>query len=205
MSAIIVAGGISKRLGQDKGLIKLTEKALILYILDTLATIVDEVVVVVSSEIQKRKFAEIIKQKARIVIDKANFHTPLIGALAGLENVQTEYTLLLACDTPFLSSKILNFLLDTCTNKSAAIPRWSNGNVEPLHAAYNTKKAITAAITALENGKLDMHSMIENMQNVRYISTMVLQQFDPKLITFFNINTRSDLKNAEDMAKQQVY
>jgi len=205
MSAVVVAGGISKRFGQDKGSIKLAEKPLVLHVLDKLTAVVDEVVVVVSSEMQERKFAEIIKQKARIVIDKTYVQSPLNGALTGFKTIQSEYTLLLACDTPFLSSKILNFVLDVCINKNAAIPRWPNDDIEPLHAAYHAETAVKAAEIALENGKLDMRSMIENMQNIRYISTIVLREFDPKLTTFFNINTPSDLEKAEAMIKRHTY
>ncbi|MDH5448752.1 MAG: molybdenum cofactor guanylyltransferase [Candidatus Bathyarchaeota archaeon] len=205
MSAIVVAGGVSKRFGQDKGLIRLAEKPLVLHVLDTLAPMVDEVVVVVNSEIQEKKFAQVIKQKARIVIDKATVQTPLVGALAGFETIQSGYTLLLACDTPFLSTEILRFLLDVCINKTATIPRWTNGDIEPLQAVYDAKTAAKAAKTALENGKLDMRSMIANMQNIRYISTTVLRQLDSKLITFFNINTLNDLKKAEAMIKHHAY
>lgn len=205
MSAVIVAGGFSKRFGQDKGSIKLAEKPLILHVLDKLASVVDEIVVVVSSEMQERKFAEIIKQKARIIIDKADIQSPLNGALTGFETIQREYTLLLACDTPFLYSKILNFLLDMCINKNAVIPRWPNGNIEPLHATYYVETAAKAAEIALENGKLDMRSMIENMRNIRYITTTVLREFDPKLTTFFNINTPNDLEKAEAMIKHHTY
>lgn len=186
-------------------MIELAGKPLILHVLDKLATVVDEAVVVVNSEKQKTKFAEVVKHEARVIIDRANAQTPLVGAFTGFETVQSEYTLLLACDTPFLSPRILTFLLDVCKNKTAAIPRWSNGNIEPLQAGYNAKTAALAAKIALENGKLDMHSMISNMQNVRYISTIVLEQLDPELTTFFNINKPNDLEKAEGMIKHHVY
>jgi len=205
MSAIVLAGGISKRFGQDKGLIRLAEKPLVLYVLDKLASVADEVFLVVNSETQKTKFAEIVKQKAQIIIDKADVQTPLIGALAGFETVQSEYMLLLACDTPFLSTEILSFLLDVRFKKTAVIPRWPNGNIEPLQAVFHAKTAAKAAKAALEKGKLDMRSMISNVQNIRYISTLVLQQLDPQLITFFNINTPNDLKEAEAIMKHHTY
>ncbi len=205
MSAIIVAGGTSKRFGQDKGLIKLAGKPLILHVLDKLNTIVDETTIVVNSEEQKKKFTKTIDTKARVMVDKVNVHTPLAGALTGFEAAQNDYALLLACDTPFLSTRILSFLLDTCQNKSATIPRWPNCNIEPLHAAYHTLTAVEASRTAIDAGKFDMRFMVEGMRNIRYISTVVLQQFDPKLTTFFNVNTPTDLRQAETMAKHHAY
>ncbi|MGB9134996.1 MAG: molybdenum cofactor guanylyltransferase, partial [Candidatus Bathyarchaeia archaeon] len=205
VSAIVIAGGVSKRLGEDKGLVKLGDKPLVLHVLDKLEGVVDEVVVIVNSETQMKKFAKTIDNKACIMPDKVNAQTPLAGALTGFEAVQSKYTLLLACDTPFLLPETLSFLLEVCLGKSAAIPRWPNGNIEPLHASYHAQTAAKAAKTAIENGESDMRSLVENMRNIRYISTMVLQQFDPKLITFFNINTPSDLKQAEALIRHHVY
>ncbi len=205
MSAIVLAGGGSRRFGQDKGLVMLADKPLVFHVLDRVAGVVDEIVVVINSETQRHKLTGIMQEKARIVVDEAKVQTPLAGALAGFENAHNEYALLLGCDAPFLSSEVLRFLLDVCFNKTAAIPRWPNGNIEPLQAAYHAGRAAEAARKALERGKLDMHSMIEDLQNVRYVSTLVLEEFDPKLLTLFNINTPNDLRQAEAMIKHHPY
>jgi len=200
-SAIILAGGFSKRLGQEKGLIKLVDKPLILHVLDRVYGIVDETLVVISSNNQREAFGHLLGHRASVIIDRNEMQSPLIGALNGFENVRGEYSLLLPCDTPFISSEIASLLLDICVNKSAAIPRWPNGYIEPLQAAYHTKSALTAAKTALEQGKMDLQSMITHLRGIRYISTMVLQQMDSKLLTFFNINTEEDLRRAESMLR----
>jgi molybdopterin-guanine dinucleotide biosynthesis protein A len=200
-SALILAGGFSRRLGQDKGLINLAGKPLILHVVDRVSKVVDETVVVVGSRVQKKKFESLSGHKANVVADKHEAQSPLVGALTGFESAKGEYSLLLPCDTPFISSQITQFLLDTCVNKGAVIPRWPSGYIEPLQAAYQTKLALAAAKEALEQGKLDLRSMIARLRRVRYISTVVLRQMDPKLLTFFNINTLGDLKRAESLLK----
>jgi molybdopterin-guanine dinucleotide biosynthesis protein A len=202
MSAIILAGGGSTRFGQNKGLIKLIEKPLILHALDKISSVVDNTVIVVKSKEQKKIFKEAIKRKAEIIIDKDKRQTPLVGSLAGFKVVQNEYALLLPCDAPFLSIKILKFLLEICGESFATIPKWPNSHIEPLHAVYHVKTATKAIETALNNGKLNMRSMISNMYRVRYISTLILQKFDPQLQTFFNINTVDDLKKAVILIKR---
>jgi len=196
-SAIILAGGFSKRFGEDKGLVKLKGKPLVMYPLEKVENIAEEKVIVVSTEAQRDAFSSLFKNMAHVIVDKYNGHSPLIGALTGFESVKSEYSLLLSCDTPFLSSQVAAFLLDCCFHRNATIPRWPNGWIEPLQAAYNTKSAIAAAKTALNQGKMDMLSMISRLHGVRYVSTLVLQKFDPKLLTFFNVNTPVDLRKAE--------
>lgn len=200
-SAIILAGGPSKRFGKDKGLVKLKGKVLVRYLLEKVARIVDEKVIVVGSNAQKNTFSPLFEHVADVIVDKYDGHSPLIGALTGFETVQSDYSLLLPCDTPFLSRKIATLLLDVCMGRSATIPRWPNGWIEPLQAAYNTKSAIVATKKALDQGKRDMLSMINYLHGVRYISTLVLQELDPELFTFFNINTFEDLEKAESIKR----
>jgi molybdopterin-guanine dinucleotide biosynthesis protein A len=200
-SAIILAGGPSKRFGKDKGLVKLKGKVLVRYLLEKVARIVDEKVIVVGSNAQKNTFSPLFEHVADVIVDKYDGHSPLIGALTGFETVQSDYSLLLPCDTPFLSAKIATLLLDVCMGRSATIPRWPNGWIEPLQAAYNTKSAIVATKKALNQGKRDMLSMINYLHGVRYISTLVLQELDPELFTFFNINTFEDLEKAESIKR----
>jgi molybdopterin-guanine dinucleotide biosynthesis protein A len=200
-SAVILAGGFSRRFGQDKGLIDLAGKPLVLHVIDKVSTVVDETVVVVSSSVQKEKLESLLGHKANVVVDKQEAQSPLVGALTGFENAEGVYSLLLPCDTPFISIQITQFLLDICANRGAVIPRWPSGYIEPLQAAYHTKLALTAAKKALEQGKLDLRSMIARLKGVRYVSTIVLRQMDPKLLTFFNVNTTYDLKKAESLLK----
>lgn len=199
-SAIVLAGGLSNRFGHDKGLLQLAGKPLILHVLDKISTIVDEVFIVVGS-IQQAKVYAILNLNAKIVIDKYEIQSPLVGAITGFENANGEYSLLLPCDTPFVSSRIASLLLEKCVNRDAVIPRWPNGYIEPLQAAYRTKSALTAANTALENKKLDMRSMIANLGKVTYISTLTLKQIDRNLMTFFNVNTPEKIRKAEAIIK----
>jgi molybdopterin-guanine dinucleotide biosynthesis protein A len=199
--AVILAGGFSRRFGRDKGLVVLAGKPLIIHVIDRVSEVVDDVLVVVSSMEQKNKFESILEEKANVVIDKDKSQSPLVGAITGFESANSKYSALLPCDTPLVSTSIVQFLLDMCTNRSAAIPRWPNGYIEPLQAVYHTKSALTAAKTALKQGKMNMRSMIENLRGVRYVSTIVLEQLEPDLSTFFNVNTPQDLKKAESLLK----
>ena len=196
-TAVILAGGFSKRFGQNKALVQLVGKPLILHVFDAISGEVDETVVVVSSKYQIGGIEGLFQGKANIVVDKSRTQSPLIGASTGFGNAKGKYSLLLPCDTPFVSSRMASLLLDLCINENAVIPRWPNGHIEPLQAVYHTKSALTATKTALKEKKLDLRSMIAHLKSVRYISTLVLKQIDSELSAFFNINTLEDLRKAE--------
>jgi molybdopterin-guanine dinucleotide biosynthesis protein A len=198
-SAIILAGGLSSRLGQDKGLIQLAGKPLVGHVLEAIVNVVDEKIIVVSRREHVEKYLKATRERASILVDRDDTHSPLAGALTGLEKARGKYSLLLPCDTPFVSRDVLSLLLELCPGRNACVPRWPNGYVEPLQAVYRTESALEASNVALSVGKLNVQAMLDGLQCVRYISTMVLQQLDPELRTFFNVNTTLDLKRAEQM------
>jgi molybdopterin-guanine dinucleotide biosynthesis protein A len=201
-SAIILVGGSSTRLGKDKGLIRLGNRPLAEHVLNTVNRLVNETILVVSSQEQARSYAEYACSNTRVAIDLRGTRSPLIGTLTGLESAREEYSLLLSCDVPFASRSVLSLLLDLSINQNAVVPRWPNGYIEPLQAVYRTQPAKAASKNTLEAGRLDMKAMVDRLRGVRYVSTLVLQQLDPELRTFFNVNTLSDLKKAEDILKR---
>jgi molybdopterin-guanine dinucleotide biosynthesis protein A len=191
-SAIILAGGFSTRLGQDKGLVQLVDKPLIRHVLDKTKNVVDETLVVVSSNSQAQKYRDVLGSEAKISVDNAEAHSPLAGATVGFQ-----------CDVPFLSKDILQLLLELAIDKNAAIPRWPNCNIEPLQAVYLTEAALRTSKEAVMSGEAKMQAMVNRLRGVRYVSTLVLEQLDPGLNTFFNVNTVVDLKKAEAILKHK--
>jgi molybdopterin-guanine dinucleotide biosynthesis protein A len=157
--------------------------------------------VVTDSQNRADAYATIVSTKVRFVIDVCASRGPLVGALAGFEAANGEYSALLPFDSPFVFQDVLTLLFDCAIGKAAAIPRWTNQEIEPLYAVYNTKQALKAAKEALTENQLDLEEMVEKMRGVRFISTMVLEQIDPDLKIFFSINTPLDLKKAAVMGK----
>jgi molybdopterin-guanine dinucleotide biosynthesis protein A len=200
-SAIVLAGGVSSRFGQDKGILKIANKPLIKHVIDAVNPVVDETIVVTNSQDRITEYAKVVTTDVRFAIDSCESKGPLIGALTGFGSAHGKYALLLPFDTPFVSREVVSLLFELCLGKAAAIPRWPNEQIEPLHAVYQTKLALEAAKSAVSEGKLTMRAMIEKLRGVRYVSTLVIQQLDPDLRAFFNINTPLDLKKAMAMVK----
>jgi molybdopterin-guanine dinucleotide biosynthesis protein A len=201
-SAVVLAGGFSSRFGQDKGVLELVGKPLIRHVVDAVGSVVDETIVVTNSEERVGKYAMFMGSDVRFAVDVGELRSPLIGALTGFGAARGEYSLLLPFDVPFVSRDVVLLLFELCQGKAAVIPRWPNGYIEPLHAVYRTKLALEAAKSAVAEGKLQVRALIENLREIRYVSTLVIQQLDPELLTFFNVNTPADLNKAVALVKQ---
>ena len=200
-SAIVLAGGSSSRFGEDKGVVRLAGKPLLSYAVDAVRSVVDETIVVTSSADRVARYEKLVRDSVRFVVDTQESEGPLIGALSGFGVARGEFALVLPFDTPFVSREVVSLLFDLCVGRSAVIPRWPNGQIEPLHAVYRVEAAVAAAEAAVADGRRDMRGMIERMRGVRFVSTLVIMELDPELKSFFNINTPLDLKKAEAMGK----
>ena len=200
-SAVILAGGSSTRFNTDKGILELNGKPLLNHVIDAVEGLVEEVIVVTNTQARADAYAKLVSEKVRFAVDVRESKGPLVGALTGFEQANGEYSALLPFDSPFVSTEVLSLLFDCCIGKAAAVPRWTNQDIEPLHAVYHTKQALVAAEEALAENELDMQAMVERLRGVRYISTMVIEQLDPDFKTFFNVNTLFDLKKAAVMGK----
>ena len=201
-SAIILANGSSKGFTSDKGILELEGKPLLNHVIDAVEGLVEEIIVVTSSQEQADSYSNLVSSnKVKYVVNVSKSQEALVGALTGFETASGEYSALLRFDNPFISTEILTLLLDCCIGKAAAVPRWTDQEIEPLHAVYNTKQAIQATKEALAEDGSDMQTMVEKLHGVRYISTMVIEQLDPDFKTLFYINTPLDLRKASVMGK----
>ncbi len=202
-TGVILAGGRSRRFGENKALVQLAGKPLIVYVHEQLARIVDEIIVVISKLSSRSIYTNLFGKETVILTDLSDVQLPLMGALTGFTYSKGEYTILLPCDTPFVSQKVMKFLLNISKGMSAVIPRWSNGYIEPIQAVYKTHPALEASKGALSKGKLEFRSMISDLKNVRYVSTNVIEKMDPALTSFFNINTLAELRKAEETIRKR--
>jgi molybdenum cofactor guanylyltransferase len=198
-SAVILANGISSGLEEDWLLSELHSKPLIRRVADVVKGVAEEVIVVTNSQEQADKYAELLGAGTKFAITSEAATGTLIGALTGFKIAQGKHSLLLAADMGLVSRDVIDLLFELCHGRTAAIPRWPDERIEPLQAVYHTKSALEAGRLALEDGEVDVSVLIENLGGVRYISTLVIQEMDPGLKTFFNVNSPVDLKRAEGL------
>ena len=92
---------------------------------------------------------------------------PLGGILTGLENSSTQKNLVLGCDMPFLSEKILTELINACGDEDVLLTE-HNGKAEPLCSVYN-KNCLIHIRLLLEQNQLKITKALEEL-NTRVIS-----------------------------------
>jgi molybdenum cofactor guanylyltransferase len=144
LTAFVLAGGKSTRMGADKAFIEYEGRPLLARAIAVAKSVSDDVCIVGARE----KFGIY----GRVIEDEFRERGPLGGIHAALRASQTELNLMLAVDMPFVSSRFLQYLLDEARKSDATvvIPR-SEGRLQPLCALYRRDFA-AAAETALLAG-----------------------------------------------------
>ena len=188
--AVVLAGGKSKRFGEDKSQAKLGEKILIDYILSELIEEFNEVLIVANNPIKHLQSNKITK-----IEDLKKNLGPLGGIFSAMKwiknrNKSYQWIASFPSDTPFFKINILNSFLEKINEKES----------ELFFMTFNEKRHNIFGLWSislldqlekdLENGSRKVEKWANNI-GVKTIN-MSFDKEDP----FFNINTKEDLKKA---------
>jgi len=91
-------------------------------------------------------------------------------------------------------------MLDLADGFDVVAPRLGDGYIEPLHAVY-AKTCLMKMRSQLERGQLSTWSVLREL-HARYMETEEYLPLDPRMLSFFNINTLKDLELANQIAAQ---
>jgi len=191
VSGVIMAGGASQRLGRNKALERIGGKALIERVIDSLAPLTTEVLVVVARP--EQAVALHLTPSVRVVSDRYPGRGSLGGIFTGLDASAEPWSLVVACDMPFLNGELLSHLIEVSSNVDAVVPLLG-GQLEPLHALYS-KACLASMERMVRAGDLKIAPLFEAVR-VRYVDEGTIDRIDPRHLSFFNINTRADLEEA---------
>jgi molybdopterin-guanine dinucleotide biosynthesis protein A len=182
----VLAGGRSKRFGGNKLLYRIDGKPLILHTIERLesANEIDEIVIVASPG-----NAETLKTFGyRVLVDEL-----LVGPIGGISmTLRLGNAFVVAGDMPTLVPEFIEYIVREFkkSGKVICVPRWSNGYIEPLHAAYSRdfQKVLEEQIS---RGEYKLRNAIEKV-SARYLPIERLPMEWRE--SFFNVNRKEDLE-----------
>ena len=198
MSAIILGGGRSSRLGQDKISLIIAGENLLERTVRQLSQLSDELILVLAQEQQNpisKSFPNV-----KVATDSHSGKGPLIGIYAGLKIATDDYCFAVACDMPFLNTELLRYMMNISHDFDAIIP-CIEGEVEPLHAVYS-RSCLKIIGKMIESDDLKVRNLLEQVK-VRYVEESEIKPFDPEHLSWFNINTPDDLQRAKEIMNRE--
>jgi molybdopterin-guanine dinucleotide biosynthesis protein A len=193
-SCIVLAGGKSLRLGYDKVREVIGHHSLLEQVISCVSQLGEEIIVLSTNE-------PALEPNDKLVVLKDIYpgKGPLGGIYTGLANSTSFCNLIVASDMPFLNRALLRYMIQLAADFDLVVPRVGD-LVEPLHAVY-TQNCFATIEHMVRQNELKVHCLLPRV-NTRYVEAEEIERFDPRHLSFFNINTRADLEKAKELARE---
>ena len=187
ISAIVLCGGRSQRMGQSKAWLELAGMPLLLRTVQTLAAVADRVIIAAAPEQQ----LPALPTNVLVARDPSPNEGPLAAFAAALSQIDdsTQSVFLTGCDLPFLTADVVRYVAGRMGEASAAVP-YVDGRWHPLLAVYRSDVRPIAE-RLISDGRRRMIDLIEAIDVVR-IDPAELRTVDPALRSLRNVNTPED-------------
>jgi molybdopterin-guanine dinucleotide biosynthesis protein A len=209
---VLLAGGSSRRMGQDKWMLEVGEMTVMERIISVLHPLGAELWVIAAGADELKiphRYPDLSKRfpNVHMTHDTLQDIGPLAGIAAGLSHCAQSYMLVSASDMPFPSHKLADKLFELCLTEDAqaAIPEWS-GKLHPLFAVYR-KDCLTSLIPYIEDGGRKVMGWLHTL-DIAILAEKQVKQLDPQGTALFNMNHREDyalaLKLVQDKNRGQL-
>ena len=197
VSCIVLSGGKGLRLGKDKALETIGQRSLLERVLFQLSLFNSDILIVAARE----QFYPQLDgyPRLRVVSDIYPNRGPLGGIYTGLKVSDSFYNLVVACDMPFLNRALLSYMIGVSAGFDLVVPRLGD-MIEPLHAVYS-RGCLAPIERLLRQGSLSIRELF-TLVRVRYVEAEEIDRFDPRHLSFFNINAKADLGRARRLIKE---
>ena len=193
-TAVILAGGKSRRMGFDKQFLEVNNKLLMENLICELKKEFQDIIIVTN------KPEEYKKSKCRIFSDEIKEVGPLSGIQVGLKNSKSKYTYFIACDMPNINLNYIQQMKnEIIQDKPDACVSQKESMIEPFNSFYSTN-ILDKVEELIRSNRRSMLTLINNIKTL-VIDEKTLERYNKLFDMFINLNTREDLQRFEKSNK----
>jgi FdhD protein len=199
LTAAVLAGGRSMRMGVDKTLLDVHGRALVARVVDAVGEVCGRTIVVTN---RPESIAEAkLPSEVRVLRDEVAYQGPLGGLVTALAATDDEWMLAVAADMPHLTPEVIRALWSLRDDADAVVPVTEKG-LEPLLALYRVAACLPAARDVLATGRRRPVAIFGRVKTVQ-VPAEALRAVDPDLRSLINVNTPADLLDARDSVSEE--
>lgn len=195
VTGVLLAGGKSRRMGQDKRFLPVGEESLYARSLAVLRSIFERVVVVIAQD------SPAIESDLPVIRDLIPNCGSLGGLYTGLKQADTQWIFAVACDMPFLDPGTIRHFIELKGKGDLVMAKLDSG-LQPMHAIYH-RVCLPIMERLLQAKEFKIHRLADDPAlRVRLVTSNELAVLDPEGRSFYNINTPADLAAARSLHDQ---
>lgn len=194
VTAAVLAGGRSMRMGVDKTLLPVDGASLLSRVVAAVGGVCAHTVVVTNREEQIAEAG--LPRDTAVLIDEVPFQGPLGGLVTALKGAPDDWVLAVAADIPWLEPDVVRALWAARDGAQVVVPVTEKG-LEPLLALYS-RDCLAAARHVLASGRRRLVAMFPELKVVE-LPLESLRAADPELRSLVNVNTPEDLEEVREI------
>ena len=183
LTAIILAGGKSIRMGENKALVPFLGKPLIQYAIDLALEYTGDILISANNR-------DLDQFGFPVIPDVTDIKAPLAGIHSGLRASATDWNLVLTCDMPNVSKEVISLLLSSLDDNLRMVLPCHDGFIEPLCGFYH-QRILPVMESNITIGKLSLLDLPGQVAH-RLIEIREVPSKEIALL-FRNMNERSNL------------
>ena len=191
LSAIILSGGKSSRMGRPKALLPFGDKPLIVHLVQRLSQRFADIVVVAAPN------QTLPALPVTLIHDTVAYQGPVGGLYYGLRAIRGAAAFVTSCDVPFLQLPFIDYLVSQLDHNGrdydVVVPVWQE-RLQPLHAVYR-RSVVPHLQEQLAAQRLRPVYLYDSVPT-RKVSPTEIKRFDPEGLSFLNMNTQADYQAA---------
>jgi molybdopterin-guanine dinucleotide biosynthesis protein A len=190
----ILAGGESRRMGQDKAFLSIGGRPVIERVIQRVTPLSDDVTIITNAPDKYHHMG------FRMVCDVHPGKGSLGGIYTAIHATRHPHCLVVACDMPFLNPDLLRYLASLAPGFDVVIPR-VEAFPETMHAIYG-KGCLEPIERQLLADRLKIIGFFKDVR-VRYVERDDVARFDPTFRSFLNMNTPADWERMQRLAAEE--
>ncbi|MDQ6974698.1 MAG: molybdenum cofactor guanylyltransferase [Mariprofundaceae bacterium] len=183
-TGVILAGGASKRMGQDKASLIFNGQTLLARAEQHLQPLFEHVVVSVRQHRSDTHLPQIL--------DQHESRAPILGIHAALKHVKTDWICVVAVDMPFVSPDLLCFMADNRNHHDAVLAE-VGGTLQPLLAFYHQHACLPIMQTRIAHHQRSLIRLIPHI-HAKILHENALKPWDTALQSFIDFDTATDMQ-----------
>lgn len=192
VTGVLLAGGKSRRMGEDKRFLSVGEGTLYERSLAVLRSVFQTVFVVIAQD------SAALQSEVPVFRDLIADCGSLGGLYTGLKQAATPYVFAVACDMPFLNPAMVRYFNEMKDNTDVVMADLQNG-LQPMHALYH-RRCLPVMEKLIQTRELKIQQLAAHPSlRARLITPAELGAIDPEGRSFYNVNTPSDLEAARSI------
>tara|TARA_Y100001978_G_C23439389_1_gene312258 strand:+ start:46 stop:627 length:582 start_codon:yes stop_codon:yes gene_type:complete len=184
VTAIVLAGGKSSRMGSDKALLLYKNKTFLEHVVCAIKPLVDDIIIISNNKEHQVDDCTTIPD---LILNSG----PIAGIYTGLKHTKTENNLVLSCDIPLVKTSILELIIKNNEPNKDVVQIIDNRNSMPLIALYK-KRLAPYFLSQLNKGQRRLMDVISNLKTKEVFVKKEENAF------LLNINTENEFKTLKD-------